>query len=467
MYRQWAPYVRVADRRRHAAAELDQLKRAGHPVSPVVIEGRAIATTAWGKAWCANLEAYGDYANRLPRGRTYVRNGSVVDLQIAAGRVDARVSGSSVYRVSVTIQPLPASRWRALCADCAGGIDSLVELLQGRLAKGVMERLCRARDGLFPAPAEIKLACSCPDGAMMCKHVAAVLYGVGARLDHRPELLFTLRQVDASELLANAGQALATAPAADGLALADDDLSALFGLDLDVGEPVAVVATGRGAKAALTAPVASAVGSKGAAGRGAKAAPGAPAASSKGAAGRGAKAGPVPAAAKGTAAAGVKAAGVAAVAPAAASKGAAGRAAKAAAGAPKAASGVGSKGVAVASTTASKGAAGRVTTAAAGAPAVAPGGRSKGAAAVSAAAPAHPATSAVGWNPGSKEAEVEAAAARVEVGLIKLMLQRGSVSLAEAEAALGVGVGAALQELVDARRVVEVGATGGTRFKLG
>jgi uncharacterized Zn finger protein len=237
MYNQWAPYVPVAERRRKAAAEMAKLKKKGHPVSPVVIQGRAIATTVWGKGWCQNLESYADFANRLERGRAYVRNGSVVDLQLSPGRVEARVSGSSMYRIEATVKPLPQARWQALCADCSGGIDSLVELLQGRFAGGVMERLCRKGDGLFPAPKEIELHCSCPDGAYLCKHLAAVLYGIGARLDERPELLFTLRQVDAGALIAKAGAGLSAAGAApqSDRTLASDDLGALFGLELDAG----------------------------------------------------------------------------------------------------------------------------------------------------------------------------------------------------------------------------------------
>ena len=142
------------------------------------------------------------FESRLPRGRSYVRNGSVVDLKIATGEVAAMVSGSELYQIKITISPVAEKRWRAICRDCAGTIDSLVELLQGRLAKGVMDRVCREGDGLFPSPSEIKLSCSCPDWADMCKHVAAALYGVGARLDEKPQLLFVLRGVDESELLA-------------------------------------------------------------------------------------------------------------------------------------------------------------------------------------------------------------------------------------------------------------------------
>src|SRR5215204_5537598 len=148
-YRDWAPYVPVAERRKKAEREMAKLRKKGHPVAPVRIEGRTIATTFWGKAWCSNLEAYRDYESRLPRGRSYVRNGAVIDLQIAPGEVRALVNGSELYRTSVTIRPLPQPAWRRLCADCAGRIDSLVELLQGRFSKAVMERLCRQKDGIF------------------------------------------------------------------------------------------------------------------------------------------------------------------------------------------------------------------------------------------------------------------------------------------------------------------------------
>jgi uncharacterized Zn finger protein len=126
------------------------------------------------------------------------------------------------------------ARWESICKDCAGAIDSLIELLQGRFSKGVMERVCRQKTGLFPSPDEIQLSCSCPDWADMCKHVAAVLYGIGARLDQQPELIFRLHDVDEKQLIAGAGKALRQAkkaPAA-GKILGDEDLSAIFGLDI-------------------------------------------------------------------------------------------------------------------------------------------------------------------------------------------------------------------------------------------
>jgi uncharacterized Zn finger protein len=230
----WKPYVPVAKRRQQAAACVKKLAKKGLAVEPVIVEGRTIARTFWGKSWCENLERYSDYESRLPRGRTYVRNGSVVDLKIARGEIAAMVSGSEVYTVRIAIEPASPPVWKTLCEDCAGSIDSLVELLQGRFSKGVMERVCLPGKGLFPAPKEIKLACSCPDWADMCKHVAAVLYGVGARLDASPELLFILRGVDQAELVAKAGEGLAAAkkPIASKRMMAGGDLSALFGVEM-------------------------------------------------------------------------------------------------------------------------------------------------------------------------------------------------------------------------------------------
>jgi uncharacterized Zn finger protein len=230
----WRPYVPVAEKRRQAERKLAKLKKNGKSVSPVTIEGRTIAKSFWGKSWCGNLERHSDYENRLPRGRAYVRNGSVVDLQITKGEVSAMVAGSELYNVKISIKPVTAVRWKAICRDCAGTVDSLVELLQGRLAKGVMDRVCREGDGLFPSPGEIKLSCSCPDWADMCKHVAAALYGVGARLDEIPQLLFVLRNVDEKELLAGVEQGLPltrTTPSAAKV-LDDRDVAALFGLEM-------------------------------------------------------------------------------------------------------------------------------------------------------------------------------------------------------------------------------------------
>ncbi len=224
----------VAERRRRADKQRAKLQKSGRALAPVVIEGRAIARTFWGKAWCKNLESYSDYANRLPRGRTYVRHSGVLDLRIEEGRVEALVSGKSTYQVTVRIDTLPEPQWEALQRECAGQIDSMVDLLQGELSQGVMEIVSRPGQGLFPTPPEIHLSCSCPDWAVMCKHVAATLYGVGARLDHEPELLFTLRGVDPGALVEQVIDQGVTRRPARGRVLEVDDLSSVFGVDIDL-----------------------------------------------------------------------------------------------------------------------------------------------------------------------------------------------------------------------------------------
>ncbi len=234
MYYGWGRYISVEERKRRAAREVEKLRKKGRPASPVTIEGRTIARTFWGKAWCDNLERYSDFVNRLPRGRSYVRNGLVIDLDIAAGRVEALVYGSRLYKVGVSVTPVTKARWKSICQDCAGSIDSLVELLQGRFSRGVMERVCLQKTGLFPSPDDIEVSCSCPDWAYLCKHVAAVLYGIGARLDEHPELLFKLHQVDQNELISRGGVEFPLTrkrPNAERI-LGRDDLSELFGLDL-------------------------------------------------------------------------------------------------------------------------------------------------------------------------------------------------------------------------------------------
>ena len=197
----WAPYVSVAERRAKAQKQLEKMKKKGFKVQPVQLTGRKIADSFWGKGWCDHMESFSDYANRLPRGRSYVRNGSVCHLEINGGGIKAIVSGSVLYNVSITISPIAKKKWDAVKYSCTGRIGSLIDLLRGKLDRGVMEVVTDRGEGLFPLPGEMKFACDCPDWADMCKHVAAVLYGVGARLDHSPEMLFLLRGVNHAELV--------------------------------------------------------------------------------------------------------------------------------------------------------------------------------------------------------------------------------------------------------------------------
>jgi uncharacterized Zn finger protein len=233
-YYGFRPYVSVAQRRQNARQEMARLEKKGKVIEPIAIEGRKIAKTFWGQAWCDHLESFSDYANRLPRGRTYVRNGSVCHLAIEKGKVEAFVSGSELYNVTIEIETLPKKKWSALKSQCTGEIGSLLELLSGKLSESVMEVVTDRKQGLFPLPGEIEFECDCPDWASMCKHVAAVLYGVGSRLDHQPGLLFDLRGTAVEELIeADAEQALGTRlKAPGGKQLSSENLSDIFGIEL-------------------------------------------------------------------------------------------------------------------------------------------------------------------------------------------------------------------------------------------
>jgi hypothetical protein len=234
-------YVSAAERRRRIAAAVRDLERRGHDPEPVEIPGREIATTFWGEAWCEHVEGLADLATRLPRGRSYARSGAVVDLRIEPGAVRARVCGTELYDATVSIRPLSRARWSAVRRASTGRIGDLVELLSGRLPEDVLRLLVDRERGLFPASEEIRLECSCPDDARLCKHLAAVLYGIGARLDRSPELLFVLRGVDAGELVAAAGAAAGKAVgSAGGSALPRDALGEIFGIELDASGDVAL-----------------------------------------------------------------------------------------------------------------------------------------------------------------------------------------------------------------------------------
>jgi len=235
----WAPYVSV-DTRIRQATELAKkhAKAKGRSPQPVTVAGHRIATTFWGKAWCDNLETWKDYDNRLPRGKTYLRNGSVVDLFVSKLQVDAIVAGSEPYRISIKFTQLPDARWKKLRSECTANIDSLLDLLAGKFSKGLMELLTSTRTGLFPAAGEMRMSCDYPDSYSCCKHLAAVFYAIGAKLDHQPELLFALRGVDHQELVAHATSAenldreLRFAGSSE---LQTDDLGQLFGIDLATG----------------------------------------------------------------------------------------------------------------------------------------------------------------------------------------------------------------------------------------
>lgn len=251
----YQPRMTVGERKRETERAVAELRKDGVVVKPVEITGRTIAKSFWGKSWCDNIERYRDFAYRLERGRSYVRSGSVIHLELGDGVVDALVSGTEIYEVGIAMAPVDREHWRRLSESAAGSVGSLLELLQGKLDERVMTLMCEPQTGLFPQPIELDYVCSCPDVAKLCKHVAAVFYAIGARLDQEPELLFKLRGVDPGELVAHVSKTGRERSQGAARAIADDDdLGALFGLELDENAETAVAATpkpgrGSGAKA--------------------------------------------------------------------------------------------------------------------------------------------------------------------------------------------------------------------------
>lgn len=241
-YSDFPAYVSVGEKRAKAEKSLAKLKKKDPSVKPVIIQGSAISSSWWGKSWNKNLEGYADYSNRIGRGRSYVRSGAVLDLQIMPGVVTALVQGSRAkpYSVSIQIAEIAPATWNALKEACAGKLDSLPELLAGKFPKALGELFTERGKGLFPSPRDIRFSCSCPDYAVMCKHVAAALYGVSARLDTEPGLFFTLRKVKMEDLVTEAVQGksrelLNKANKKSGRIMEDADLSAIFGIQLDDG----------------------------------------------------------------------------------------------------------------------------------------------------------------------------------------------------------------------------------------
>ena len=229
----WYQYEDGREQKAALQRKIEDRRNRGEQFEALVVpKGLKFAKTFWGHGWCRHLESFSDYSNRLPRGRSYLRQGNVYNLDIEPGRITAQVTGSSLYDVSITIQPLTTNAWSEFKSNCAGEVSSLLDLLSGKLGDGVLRAITDKEHGLFPTPREIRLNCSCPDYADLCKHAAAVLYGVGVQLDSKPDLFFVLRSVDPSELITSAAQATLADTAQSDAALAGEDLSALFGIEM-------------------------------------------------------------------------------------------------------------------------------------------------------------------------------------------------------------------------------------------
>jgi uncharacterized Zn finger protein len=238
----YKPYVGAAQRKAKARREVAKREKKGETLLPVHVEGLNLGKTFWGQSWCRHIETLSSLASRLPRGKTYVRNESILDLQVRKGLITAMVMGTELYSIRVKITPLGNAQWQRIKRKTAGQIGSMVELLQGRLSDSVMQSVTGQSDGLFPKSGQIEMECSCEDSADLCNHLAAVLYGVGCRLDEEPELLFKLRGVDHRELLTEATKAAGTATVVGNRkVIAAGDLSAVFGIEFDAAEPAAEV----------------------------------------------------------------------------------------------------------------------------------------------------------------------------------------------------------------------------------
>jgi uncharacterized Zn finger protein len=245
----WWSYEEAEEAKERLQREIAKRVKRGERFEALVPASgkKHLCTTFWGKAWCSHLETYQEYESRLPRGRSYLRQGNVYNLDIGPGKVNAVVAGSELYDTQVLIEPLKASKWHEMVEKCEGQVGSMLDLLAGKLGDGVMRVLSDAEEGLFPNTREIRFDCSCPDHADMCKHVSAVLYGVGVLLDTKPEMLFTLRGVDQAELLSNASSAAISDLSANAGDLADAEFPCRLehgphGLDalavsLDPGQP--------------------------------------------------------------------------------------------------------------------------------------------------------------------------------------------------------------------------------------
>lgn len=255
-YRGFPRYVSVGEKRAKAVRKLKQLLKKNPDIKPILIEGSAIARTWWGKSWNVNLERYADYSNRIGRGRSYVRHGAVLDLQIKSGEVKSLVQGtrSKPYSVVIKIKGISKSIWKEIKETCEGKLDSLSELLTGKFPKALGEIFMAKGTGLFPSPKEIDFSCSCPDWAYMCKHVAATLYAVGARLDEDPSLFFKLRKVKIGDLVTQAVEdktkkLLEKAKKKSARVIDDSDLASVFGIEMETPAASGKKATKPAAKA--------------------------------------------------------------------------------------------------------------------------------------------------------------------------------------------------------------------------
>ena len=125
--REWPRYISVAEKQEKILSLVWSLRKKGQRINPIFIENGIICRTPWAKTWCKHLEGCGFETQRLSRGRSYLRHGSVLNLEIHSGIITALVSGSSLYKVNIKIGPLLANQWHAFLQNCTESTETVIE----------------------------------------------------------------------------------------------------------------------------------------------------------------------------------------------------------------------------------------------------------------------------------------------------------------------------------------------------
>jgi SNF2 family DNA or RNA helicase/uncharacterized Zn finger protein len=151
--------------------------------------------TWWGKQWLNALSNI-DYSNRLPRGKTYANKGAVMDFSIKNHLISAKVQGSErkPYKQDISLQAFTKKEAEIIIETIAENMVVLAALLSRQIPKELDRLLKEQNIQLFPNDwRSLNMKCSCPDYAVPCKHLAAVVYLLANEIDKNPFNLFELR----------------------------------------------------------------------------------------------------------------------------------------------------------------------------------------------------------------------------------------------------------------------------------
>ncbi len=163
--------------------------------------------TWWGEHWLRSLENV-DYDNRLPRGATYARKGNVRNVKITGNQISAKVDGSRAtpYKVTIVVPPFFENQINDLIDSIISRPSIISKLLNRELDPEILEIATEKGLKVFPRQwSDFKMQCSCPDWAVPCKHLAAVIYMISREIDNNPFLVFEIHNVDLIEELKKRG----------------------------------------------------------------------------------------------------------------------------------------------------------------------------------------------------------------------------------------------------------------------